>query len=334
MKYEKKWLSFYDQLKLLIERGMAVERSSKAIDFLARVGYYRLSGYWHAFKERSGLLVRLENGGKPKKIKEETIVLDVFKGGATFKNAIDLYIFDKKLRLLTMDALERIEISLRVDIAHGLGQKDPFAYLDKDYFHLDFSGKLDKSSGVSNYHNWLSKHAQLISRSKEDFVSHNRSKYGLPLSIWVACEVWDFGTLSRLFSGMKSEEQDLIASKYGVANGRIFASWLHSFNYLRNVCAHHSRLWNRNIVVQPKLPPLSDLPWVSYFENDNHAKARCFLLLCMLECVLKGINPSSSWSTRMVGLLNSFPNLNHLGLNLEGMGLPKGCVLGVNSLLK
>ncbi|MCL2656129.1 MAG: Abi family protein [Betaproteobacteria bacterium] len=325
MSYSKPWKSYDDQLDLLIERGMTVTDRPHAIDYLERIGYYRLSGYWFAFRERSEPLCLLgEDGRKPKKIREERIALDSFRSGTTFQNAVDLYVFDKQLRLLVMDALERIEIALRVDVSHTLGKLDRFAYIKPELFHEEFSVKLDKDSGVTRYHDWMGKHAQLIGRSKEEFVRHNKTKYGLPLAIWVACEVWDFGTLSTLFNGMREAEQDAIANQYEISNGRMFATWLRSLNYLRNVCAHHSRLWNRNIVDQPKLPSAAELPWIIPFEFDTHARARCFLLLKIASHLLSVVNPRSSWPERMKKHLLDFPDLSHLGLNLAGMGAPAG----------
>lgn len=325
MSYIKPWTSIEDQLATLQSRGLGVTDREKALNCLQRIGYYRLSGYWFAFRQRSAvdgpLPLPTDETKKPKSTK---VVLDDFKPAATFQNAVELYVFDKELRMLAMDALERIEIALRVDIAHTLGQLDAFAYLKNDLFHSAFSQVLDKQSGLTKHHVWLSKHAQLIGRSKEEFVNHNRNKYGQPLAIWVACEVWDFGTLSTLFGGMREAEQDAISARYGVHNGRVFATWLRSLNYLRNVCAHHSRLWNRNIVDQPKLPAAADLPWVAPFEADTHARARCYLLICMLHHLLQVINPTSSWPQRMKAHLQSFPNLNHLGLNLLGMGAADG----------
>ncbi|MFA1626343.1 Abi family protein [Rhizobium mongolense] len=125
----------------------------------------------------------------------------------------------------------------------------------------EFSSDLN-TDGLTNHHRWLSKHAGLITRSKEEFISHNRGKYGLPVPIWVSCEVWDFGTMSTLYAGMREGDQDAIAKKYGLSNGRVFASWLRSLNYLRNVSAHHSRLWNRNIIDQPKLPSEKEASFV------------------------------------------------------------------------
>lgn len=324
MAYPKLWKNHEEQLDQLVTRGMQVTDRKRALDYLERIGYYRLSGYWFAFRERSGSLVLLgEDGGKPKKVKVETLVFDLFKPGTTFQNAVDLYVFDKQLRLMVMDALERIEVALRVDVSHTLGKLDTFAYLKPELFDNDFSIKLDKNSGLTRHHDWLGKQALLISRSKEEFVQHNKTKYGLPLAIWVACEVWDFGTMSTLFSGMRQVEQDTIASQYGIGNGRIFATWLRSLNYLRNVCAHHSRLWNRNIVDQPRLPSTTDLPWVAPFEASDHARARCFLLFSIIRHLLRALNARSSWPSRMKNHLQSFPDLAHVGLNLAGMGAPE-----------
>ncbi len=327
MAYTKPWQSYEDQLDLLSSRGLAVTDRAKALECLQRIGYYRLSGYWFPFRERSGPLTLLdEKGRKPARPnKVETIALDDFKPGATFENAVRLYVFDKKLRLLAMDALERIEIALRVDVSHTLGELDPFAYLRPELFHESFSRDLNNGKGVTRHHEWLSKHARLITDSKEEFVRHNKSKYGLPLAIWVACEVWDFGTLSRLYAGMRETEQDAISARYGIRNGRVFATWLRSLNYLRNVCAHHSRLWNRNIVDQPRLPPVAEVPWVEPFEDNAHLRARCFLLLRIARHLLQVVNPNSSWPERIKAhLQEDFPNLDHLGLSLSGMGAPDG----------
>ena len=324
MGYPKPWKSYSEQLDQLIARGLQVDDRDRALNHLARIGYYRLSGYWFAFRARSGQVVVLnDNAGKPKRLVVESLALDSFKYGATFQGAIDLYVFDKQLRLLVADALERIEIALRVDISHTLGKLDAFAYLKPELFHDDFSKKLDKERGVSRHHDWLGKHAQLIGRSKEEFVRHNKKKYGLPLAIWVACEVWDFGTLSTLYAGMRETEQDVISRRYGVGSGRVFATWLRSLNYLRNVCAHHSRLWNRNIVDQPKLPSAKDLHWVQAFETDNHARSRPFMLVRISKHLLETIHPGSTWSVRMRQHLLKFPKLDHLSLDLTGMGAPQ-----------
>jgi len=323
MSYDKPWQSYQDQLGQLVGRGLAVTDADKALYYLQKIGYYRLSGYWHPFRERSGFFCPLPplNGKKFKRGRVETTVLNDFKVGASFKNAVDLYVFDKKLRLLVLDAIERIEIALRVDISHSLGKKDPFAYLKPKLLFEGFANKLNENSGVTDHHKWITKHASLISRSKEEFIKHHKTKYGLPLPIWVVCEIWDFGTLSTLFQGMKKNDQNEIANKYGISDGAVLASWLRSLNYLRNVCAHHSRLWNRNIADQPKLPKKGEVDWVDPFINNGHGLARPFLLLCISKYLLTTINPSSTWGERLKQLLLDFPDLQHLEINLRGLGV-------------
>lgn len=323
--HPKVWKSYEDQLDVLTTRGMIVENKQRALNYLERIGYYRLSGYWFPFRRQTGPACRLSKQfKKPSKVAEEILRYDDFIPGATFQNAVDLYVFDKKLRLAALDALERIEVALRVDISHTLGREDRFAYLRPELFHKSFSVELG-DDGVTKHHRWLGKHAGLITRSKEDFIAHNRSQYGLPVPIWVTCEVWDFGSMSTLYSGMKEDHQDQISQKYGISNGRTFASWLRSLNYLRNVCAHHSRLWNRNVVERPKLPSDGEFQFVKDFKGKDRLIARPFLLFCITQHLMDKINPTSSWEARTKELLTvDFPNLDHVGLDLASFGTYPG----------
>lgn len=321
MPYSKPWISYSEQLAKLKERGLIVTDDNKALSYLERIGYYRLSGYWFPFRERSGEYCPLDSRSKGRR---DRLALDQFKPGATFQQAVDLYVFDKRLRLLTMDALERIEIALRVDIAHFLGKIHPFAYEDASLFFRKFTADVNSRTGLTQHADWLSRHTKLINRSKEEFILHNREQYGLPLPIWIACEVWDFGTLSMLYSGMRPEDQDAISIKYGVRNGRHFASWLRGLNYLRNVCAHHSRLWNRNIIDRPKLTSRGEVAFIEHFRANVHSQVRPFFLLCIVQYLMSTINSGSSWLTRLTDHLSTFPELEHLDLNLYGLGVIDG----------
>lgn len=332
MPYEKPWTSFEEQLEILKERGLSITDESKALEALKRIGYYRLSGYLYPFKKRSDECCVLTNPvnikvqqKKSQKEKVERIVLDEFLSGATFENAVKLYVFDKKLRLLVLDAVERIEVALRVDVAHTLGELGRFSYLEAEHLSNDFTQKIDNKTGVSSHIAWVQSHARLINRSKDEFMKSYKKKYGLPVTIWIACEVWDFGTLSRLFSGLKPEHQIHIAQKYGISNGAVFASWLKSLNYLRNVCAHHSRLWNRNIVDQPKKPTEGDAPLFEAAWKDSHRQARVFLLLYITQFLLMKIHPESSWWRRLITLIDEdFPDLSELNIDLKSMGEIEG----------
>ena len=170
--YSKPWLNADQQLDQLRQRGMVIGNLVKARDYLERIGYYRLSGYWFAFRERSELCCALNPAtkGKHERSKPGRLPLEHFKPGASFENAVGLYVFDKRLRLMTMDALERIEISLRVDISHHLGERDRFAYLRPELFHAGFATSIDPKTGLTSHHNWLAKQATLINRSKATLI--------------------------------------------------------------------------------------------------------------------------------------------------------------------
>ncbi len=297
----KTWKSYSEQLELLKLRGMNISDKGKALEYLERIGYYRLSGYWYPFREH----VQTTRPTPPQR-------LDTFKQGTCFSQIVELYVFDKQLRLLLIDALERIEIALREDIAYLLGEDDPFMYLDSNQLN---------NTRLLQHQKWLKRHAEFIDKSGEEGIKHYKTNYGLPLPIWVACGIWDFGTLSTLFSTMKIGDQEKISKKYDVLNGKTFASWLHSLNYLRNVCAHHNRLWNRNIDIQPKLPYLGQVLLTDPFIGDTHKQARVYLLICICRHFMGKINPSSTWWERLKRhLLDNFPSVDHLGISVSDMG--------------
>lgn len=176
--YEKPWLSYEEQLNLLIDRNLQVTDRSAALTYLERIGYYRLSGYWYAFRERSGECCIWPKPNNKRKQPTVNLALDDFKIGATFQQAVDLYVFDKKLRLIVLDAIERIEIALRVDLSHTLGRNGANSYTEVKYFSDKFSKDFGQE-GLTRHHLWLTNHAQLINRSKEKFIQHHKNKYGI-----------------------------------------------------------------------------------------------------------------------------------------------------------
>ena len=317
----KTWLSLDKQLELLASRNVTISDSDKAKECLERIGYYRLSGYFYPFKKDSYLCCKFP----PKNLKPtsnfpgETIKIDDYQN-VKFETIIDLYIFDKKLRLLILDAIERIEIALRSQIAHLLGEYGPYGYLEPQYFYKDFTSYSNSGVFLSNHHSWLSKNASLIKRSREDFIKHHKDNGLIPIPIWVICEVWDFGALATLYEGMLENDQNKISRKYGIQNGRIFYKWLQVMGEIRNVCAHHSRLWNRNILNVPTYPPTSAYAWLSKLDNGID-KTKLFSILCICSFLVKATNPNSEWVERLIVLLKTLPDMSAQGLGLNSMGV-------------
>lgn len=295
----KPWLDLHKQVLLLKSRRLFIEDEKEAMDFLRRFGYYRLSGYSYPLREN----------GASKGTKTNT-----FKKGSTFNYVISLYDFDKKLRLLMLDALERIEISLRVSISYYLGKNNPVFYKDKTYFSSDFLEK--------GYDLWIEKQKKKIRESHEDCIRHNIKKYGEDIPVWVVCQSWDFGQLTWLLKGLNATNRQKIGQQYGFVGTQLFISWLISFNQIRNICAHHSRLWNRKFSQIPKDQKAGDvssnLSWCLLFKQEE--KRQLFFLICGLVHFLKYIEPGSAWADKTKEFLKKFPNHAELGLGLKDIG--------------
>jgi abortive infection bacteriophage resistance protein len=311
--YNKPYLTFQQQLELLKARGLEVTDDATALSYLSRIGYYRLSAYWYSQRRTS-----LVQDPSTKKISVHRE--DDFHPGSRFQHALELYVFDKRLRLLVLDAIERIEVAIRVDIAYQLGAQDPFAHTNPALLHGNFTKKLNPATGRTRYQDWLDKYNQVLSRSKEDFVRHYKQKYGLPLPIWVSVELWEFGMLSMFYQGMTVADKTAIAVKYGVPDWQVMETWLRSLNFVRNVAAHHSRLWNKNLVDQPKLPKLGDIAEFDPLVGKPDINSRLYVVLCILIYFMRGICPNSSWPQRLREMLDTFPNVPKL--TVLDMGFP------------
>lgn len=306
MKPLKPWRSFADQLQLLQDRGLHVDNPAAALDYLERLGYYRLSGYWYPLRAIDPAASMAQG---------KAVRLDCFAPGSRFEDVVRLYVFDKKLRLLALDALERIEMAVRVDVAHLLGQRDPRAHENPDCLHGNFTKKViakGPDAGKTQHQVWLTKYQSMLHRArKEPFVAHHQQQYGT-LPIWAAIEVWDFGLLSKLFAGMRHADQQTIAALYSAPTGPAFAQWLRSLNFIRNVSAHHSRLWNINVLEFSAVPAA----WPGQVNN-----ARPFFYFCLMQHLLRVICPNSSWGQRFKTLLtNDFPAVANQQISLLELG--------------
>lgn len=311
IQYNKPHLSLNKQLKLLQERGIKVTDKDRALCYLQHIGYYRLSAYWYPFRE--SITVTSND-------KTITTVLDNFKDGTLFSHAVDLYVFDKKLRLLLLDALERIEVNVRVDIVHHLGTKDPFVHMNPTLLHGNFTKKT-MPDGDTKYQKWQERYKRAITDSNEEFVKHFRNKYSGDLPIWMAIELWDFGLLSTFFQGMAVADKQTIANKYNIPRWKLLEGWLHSMNYIRNVCTHHSRMWNRSLTRQPNFPKRNEILELDHIAYDAYPQSRIYGVIAIMQYLLKIITPKSSWSDRLQKHCDSFPECNGI-VSLVNAGFP------------
>lgn len=315
--YEKPYLTVDEQLDLLETRGLDLGDRAEAMAWLRRVGYYRLSGYWYPFRESR----------KPADAPRE--ILDTFVPGTTLTMVTDLYEFDRKLRLLVLDGIERVEVAVRFHVGHVLGRRGAFAHADPEAMSDEFAGKSPSPPPAlarwmgSDHASWLRRRANEERRSKADFVKHFQAKYGPPLPVWVVTEILDFGGLSMLYAGMLQRDRDEVAAALdlfdasGAGNSGALKDWLKNITYIRNVCAHHGRLWNVNVTERlspSKLRPFAELSHIS----RSDATSRLYPTLAILSLLTTRIHPGDDWSSRVTALIAELPS----GRTEAEMGFP------------
>lgn len=262
----KSFKTYKEQVDLLVERGMHVADHGRAVEKLRRINYYRLSGYWYPFREPKS-----DASGR----------LDHFCNGANFDDVIALYDFDARLRVAVLDVLAPVELSMRALIGHALGKVDPSIHLNKNLL-----GYIVRGERASEYNKWIKKYNKKIRASREEFVQHHNKKYKGILPIWVAVEVLDWGMLTHLYSMSPDIARDEVASMVNLTPPQLH-SWLKALNVVRNIAAHHGRMYNQVYGITPKMPSLQTHP-----EVCSHAGVmnRIFGQATMIQYLLKTLN--------------------------------------------
>lgn len=310
--YAKPHLTLAEQVELLQSRGLQIPNAELAMRWLGAVGYYRLSAYWYPYR------ILLEGSANRE---------DRFVTSTSFDQVIELYEFDRRLKLLVLDALERIEIAMRFRVGYTLGRRSAYAHLEPSALDGNFATAQSGKGKPSSYEDWLTKVLAAQDKSREDFVVHFRTKYDGRLPVWVATEILDFGCLSFLYAGLKRLDRDEIAHNLGVlddqgaGNGKALANWMHVLNYLRNTCAHHARLWNRNMALQVASKHLKAIASLRHLHTANTTQiARLFGALCVVAFLMDQVSPGHTWTVDMTHLVTeSLPLCNR---SLSEMGFP------------
>ncbi len=269
---------------LFISRGMVVPDRNKAEHRLHNIGYYRLKGYSYVLTEDHTTHQLAE--------------------GTTFDQVLGFYIFDRKLRLLTMDAVERIEVALKANMCTAISTatNDPFWYMKPAHFK------------DQNYHSeFMESCADAFADSKDTFIENFKLKhpeYTLP-PFWMIQEILSFGPISKAFKNLSEDWQRAVTAEYGIHRD-VLASWFQAIHIVRNICAHHSQLWTR---AMPKLLRITNGKRGKAFEKVDTSgfASRALVFVILLETIA----PGSHWRKLFLKLLADFPQVDHrwLGFN-------------------
>ena len=258
---------------------------AKALHLLRRISYQRFSVYWRpliADKQKM-----------------------VFKLDADFETAFALYKFDRELRQLLLSELEKIEVAVRSQMAYSLSMAHGSFWMDDENLFTD----------PVKHQTTLAKIQEELRRSDEEAILSFKSTWNNPLPpSFITLEVTSFGALSRLYENLKvGIAKREIAHAFGITD-KVFISWLHGFVYIRNVCAHHARLWNKPLQIQPLFPRRTQYPWLT---DKSACNNRIYYVLSMIVYLLNTVNPGHTFKQKLENLFLKYSNVDR-----RAMGFP------------
>ncbi|MEH0373028.1 Abi family protein [Vibrio mimicus] len=317
------------QIALLQERGLTIRDPERAERYLEVISFFRLSSYMRPFQ--------IPNNPDHQ-----------FKPESEFKSIVDLYAFDRELRLLIMDAVERVEVAVRATLNNHMGTKyqteeelcsGSHWYLNEALFQRHYQHKkmlTEVERGQSKDHDDLLKDIFKINKSdaphavkaerkerrtRESYPRFYQERYQTPrlMPSWAMVEELTFGSISHLYKGLaKDSDRKMIAKRFDVPQD-VFQSWLHTLNFVRNCCAHHSRLWNRELSILPKIPNGEEWQLPEQLEPSKvRPNRRIYMVLLMLAHLMRQISPDSRWHDKVKALIVLHPQVP-----LAPMGFPQ-----------
>lgn len=294
-KFSKPSLSISKQVALLKKRGLIISDQSVSEHYLNYIGYYRLSGYSRYF------------------YKDLNSYNPYFIEGTTFDQILDLYIFDRELRLLIMDAIERIEVSFRTILSNWMSEKyNPHWYLERKlflptFYHKELMQTIEKDTGFRKQHN--------AKRNSPIFMNYY-NKYNDPAypPSWMLTEGLSLGTWSRIFEYLGVRSDKAAISKSFKLPYIVFQSWMQSMSFLRNICAHHLIIWNRKFHIIPCLPHSFSIEKRRHFMKRHSAYSQ----LAMINILVETTSKKNHWSLSLKKLFE-----NHHNIPIHIMGFQK-----------
>lgn len=307
-----------DLIVKLQYQGLGISNITSAQEFLSRVNYFRFRGYLYPYFD-SPLAIAPSRQFKP---------------NSTFEKAWEMYCFDEGLRKLIFGLLPEIEVALRTVLDATISQVagHGFWYLEKLWFK--------DNNRINEVINTLQ---GAFGRSKEAYVEHYHNQYynnispkfkGMP-PFWVISELATLGQLKEFFEHLKESSTgfgstsstappkstvlDKMSHKFGAAHYRELVNWVHVLRDVRNLCAHHARLWNRNLMapqgvhtkVSKKFLPIgatSKNP-----TNKVYATIVALRVMCKQQAIHDGLRD---------GLLALFKRFPESTTHMATMGMP------------
>jgi len=276
-----------DLIPLLIQRGLNIQDEQRAMGYLTNIGYFRLSAYFYP-------------------LLKEPKTDHIYKENATFDMAMNMYRFDRKLRILLFNEIEKIEVAVRSAMNNLISSKlnDVFWMTNPIYYRspVIFAKTLTFIQSE-------------IDKSKEEFIAHFQSKYSNPYPpAWMIAEIIPLGVLCNSFNNLTNKRLlKNIARQFGLPLP-VFSSWLLLLANLRNLCGHHARLWNREIPIISHILNHPVHPWINTAVTDMK---RVYFRICIIKYLLFTVSPNNTFTQKLKSLLEEFSTID-----IRAMGFP------------
>lgn len=286
--FTEPYKNVHDLVNILVARGLCVANRQKAECYLSNIGYYRLSAYMIP-------LLKM-----PKSAKR-------FKPEASFSQIMMLYRFDKKLRMLIFNEVEKVEIAIRATIVNTICELtgDKFWFTNPVHF-----------ANATKFSNTLFLINKEVGRSHEDFITEFRKNHTDPYPpVWMLAEILPFGYITNIFCNLKDKKfKKKVSQQFGLQVPP-FESWMTKLYLTRNDCAHHARVWNKRNTMNPTIPNRMTRPWITLPTDP----LKIYHDICIIKYFLDVVNPNNDMLAKLRWLFVEFPEID-----LAAMGFPKG----------
>jgi len=281
--YNQPQISVEEQIQLLKSEGLSFLNEERALHLLKNISMFRMKGYLKP--------LRLHNSRQ-------------FKVGSTFEESYNTYKFDSELRKIVCSELEKIEVSIRTQFSLIMGAAAGIYWFENPINFRD-----------TNRHSALLRSlAEELRRSDDEAIVAFQQNYCNPFPpSWMTFEVSSFGTLSMIYRYLNAGQARRQVARYYGLSDTVMQSWLHSIVYIRNICAHHSRLWNRSLSINAMIPRRTGLPFITIPSDTK----KVYYMLSIILYFLQTVNPNNTFANRFKALLNNYPHID-----TTAMGFP------------
>lgn len=278
--YTKPAKSPADLVRQLKQRGLIIADEARAERYIDNIGYYRLSAYMYPFLSA------------PKTAHQ-------FKTGVTFDRVLRLYRFDKKLRVLLFNEIEKIEVAFRAAVVNTITDRtgDIFWMTNPAYVNSSTSSLIQRE----------------YSHSTEDFIEHFKRTYSDPYPpAWILSEILPFGNITWIFRNLSNSNKKAVAKKFYL-HAPVLESWMNIVTLTRNSCCHHARVWNKVNSIIPNDMSGMTRPWIT----TSTDKRKTYYNICIIKYFLDIISPNNDFKKKLLTLFLAFPeiDLNAMGFN-------------------